>query len=217
MPNPQSARLSGDIRWSDNSPFNGFGVIGLVLPTAGGINWPELTIEPNAPKQRLPLWSTIPIKAGIFNQALGLWFTNDISPPNTKYAIWYYDTSGKMVGMPTDASDFFTVTLNPTTPPVYTLTVPSVGTEIPNPGELGITMSLVDTVDEIPGGVVNGVNASFVLSRPPVPPNSLKLWVDGVLMTQTTHYTVSGINITFVSAFKPITGQTIFASYRYIR
>jgi len=130
---PQSAKLNGVITWSDGSLFNGFAVIGLILPTSSGVAWPELTIEPNDLKQRLPLWSTIPIKDGSFNQALGLWFNTAINPPNSKYALWLYDLSGKQVLAPASSGDFFTVMTNPHTISVSSLTVPTAGTVIPNP------------------------------------------------------------------------------------
>jgi hypothetical protein len=70
--------------------------------------------------------------------------------------------------------------------------------------------------EEIPSGTVNGTNATFTIVNTPSPTTSLKLWVDGVLMTRTTHYTLSSTTITFVSSFKPITGQNIFTAYRYV-
>jgi len=69
--------------------------------------------------------------------------------------------------------------------------------------------------DEVPSGTVNGVNDTFTLTQTPSPAASLKLFVDGVLMQSTTNYTLSAGTITFVTAFIPITGQSIFASYRY--
>jgi hypothetical protein len=130
---PQSAKLSGTILWSDSSLFNGFAVIGLILPTSSGVNWPELTIEPNDVKQRLPLWSTIPVKDGEFNQSLGLWFNTAINPPNSKYALWLYDLSGKRVLSPSGSGDFFTVTTNPHVITVTPPAVPSAGTTVPDP------------------------------------------------------------------------------------
>lgn len=132
---PRVGKLTGTITWSDGSSFNGFAVVGLVLPTSSGTAWPELTLEPGSPRQRLPLWSTIPIINGAFNQQLGLWFNEDINPPNTKYIIYYYDTSLKTpaVGVPSGIGDAFTVTADPTTPPTYTLTAPIAGTAVPTP------------------------------------------------------------------------------------
>ena len=77
------------------------------------------------------------------------------------------------------------------------------------------TLTFTLTLDEVPSGTVNGVNDTFTLTQSPSPTVSLKLYVDGVLMEQSTHYTLSGATITFVTAFIPISGQTIFASYKY--
>lgn len=134
MSTPRTAKLSGTIQWSDGSNFNGFGVVGLVFPTSGGAAWPELSIEPNSPRQRIPQWAVIPIVDGAFNNQVGLWFNADIDPPNTKYAIFYYDSSNKLVGQPSSSSDFFQVTADPVAPPTYTLTVPTAGTSVPDPG-----------------------------------------------------------------------------------
>ena len=133
---PRVAKLSGTITWSDGSNFNGFAVIGLVFPTSGGNNWPALTIEPNSPKQEIPQWTAVPIVDGSFNNQIGLWYNTDIDPPNTKYAIWYLDAAYKYVGSPTNSSDFFQVTADPTAPPTYTLTVPIAGTTVPTPGDI---------------------------------------------------------------------------------
>jgi hypothetical protein len=69
--------------------------------------------------------------------------------------------------------------------------------------------------DETPSGTVNGVNDTFTLTESPSPTASLKLFVDGVMMTQGTHYTLAGATVTFGASYIPVSGQTIFASYRY--
>jgi len=69
--------------------------------------------------------------------------------------------------------------------------------------------------DEVPSGTINGSNDTFTLTHSPSPTDSLKLFLDGVLLKQGTHYTLSGSTITFVAAYIPQTGQTLFASYRY--
>ena len=133
MSSPRVGTLTGTITWSDGTNFNGFGVVGLVLPTSSGVAWPELSLEPGTPRQRLPLWSTIPIVEGTFNNQVGLWYNADINPPNTQYVIYYYDTSLKQVGIPSSISDAFTISAAQTTPPTYTLTVPIAGTTVPVP------------------------------------------------------------------------------------
>lgn len=69
--------------------------------------------------------------------------------------------------------------------------------------------------EEEPSGVVNGTNAVFTLSYNPNPDESLQLFVDGVLMEQGTHYALSGSTATFSADYIPVTGQSVFAVYRY--
>lgn len=68
---------------------------------------------------------------------------------------------------------------------------------------------------ETPTGVVNGVNAAFVLAHAPSPALGLILTKDGVVLQQGIgkDYTIAGTNITFVVA--PLTGSIIIAWYRY--
>lgn len=93
----------------------------------------------------------------------------------------------------------------------YRLTSPNIGSvNVPIPSPAATYF-----YDETPSGTVNGTNPTFTLTNTPSPSGSLKLFLDGVLLTQTTHYAISGTTITFVTAFIPRTGQTLFASYRY--
>jgi hypothetical protein len=83
-------------------------------------------------------------------------------------------------------------------------------------GDISLPLILsVSLVDEVPTGTINGVNSTFTLTRTPNPALSLKVWVDGVLMTQNSHYTLSGDTITFINPYQPFTGNTLFVSYRY--
>jgi len=68
---------------------------------------------------------------------------------------------------------------------------------------------------ETPGGVVNGVNPTFTLAYPPAPSTSLILWVNGLYMTPSVDYTISGSTITFLSPSIPQAGDVVTASYRY--
>lgn len=126
-------KLGGTINWSDGSPFNGYAVVGIVLPTVAAVPWVAATLENSLIRQVLPLWAGIPIEAGVFNTAAGLLYNADINPPNTKYAIYYFDQSLQQVGTPSGAGDFFTIAAATTIPPTYTLTVPTAGTTVPVP------------------------------------------------------------------------------------
>lgn len=68
---------------------------------------------------------------------------------------------------------------------------------------------------EIPGGTVNGTNATFTLAAGPSPAKSLELFKNGMLLCQGIDYTVSGATITFMNAAVPQSGDSLEASYRH--
>lgn len=61
-------------------------------------------------------------------------------------------------------------------------------------------------------GMGDGTDKTFSLDHTPVT-GSLRLYVNGALQTETTHYSISGADITFVSA--PTLNYPITASYDY--
>jgi hypothetical protein len=67
---------------------------------------------------------------------------------------------------------------------------------------------------EMPGGVVDGANATFTLASQPYPTSSLSLYRNGMLMKAGFDYTISGNTVQFVSAATPEPGDTLLASYR---
>ena len=132
---PQSATLdqSVTVSWSNGDVFNGFLLLGLVVPSSGGTSWAELDLGGQAPAERIPLWTKVPIVNGKFDGTVGVLYTSSIAPPNTKYAAWYYDqtlTPPRKIAGP---SDLFTVTTATLTPPSLTLTVPTAGVTPPTP------------------------------------------------------------------------------------
>ena len=130
---PRIGKLTGTITWSDGSPFNGFAEICLVLPvTSANATWPKLSVQQSTPLE-VPIWTRVPINGGLFEPSTGLWFNADLTPVGTKYAIYYYDLNGVLLGSPTG---LFTISGELTTPPIYTLTVPQSGTAIPAPVEV---------------------------------------------------------------------------------
>ena len=69
--------------------------------------------------------------------------------------------------------------------------------------------------DEVPSGVIDGVNSTFTLSYAPSPGLSLKVYKNGQLMQQNNDYTLSGSSIVFVSAATPQAGDSVVAFYRH--
>lgn len=132
---PQSATLdqSVTVSWSNGDTFNGFMLVGLVVPSTGGTAWAELDLGGQAPGERIPLWTKVPIVDGKFDSTVGILYNAAIAPPNTKYAAWYYDQSTNPPRQIAGPSDLFTVTSTPLTPPSLTLTVPTAGVTPPTP------------------------------------------------------------------------------------
>lgn len=64
---------------------------------------------------------------------------------------------------------------------------------------------------EIPSGVVDGINLVYTLSTTPHSNKAVKIYLNGLMMIQGTHYTVSGSTITFAGA--PQLGQIVYADY----
>jgi hypothetical protein len=70
--------------------------------------------------------------------------------------------------------------------------------------------------DEVPSGVINGVNDTFTLANAPSPTGSLMLFKSGLLMIKGgVDYSLSGSTITFVSGAEPATGENLICTYLY--
>ncbi len=70
------------------------------------------------------------------------------------------------------------------------------------------------TDGETPAGLINGSNAVFTLTAPPVPDTSLALYRNGLLQKLSVDYTLSGNTITFAAGSIPQAGDVLAASYR---
>ena len=132
---PSTATLNPatTITWSDESLFNGFLLLGLVVPTSGGTAWAELDLGGETTNERLPIFTRVAVVDGKFDTTVGILYNSAITPPNSKYAAWYYDTSvpARQINGP---STLFSVSATPLTPPTLTFTVPTAGVTAPTPG-----------------------------------------------------------------------------------
>lgn len=77
----------------------------------------------------------------------------------------------------------------------------------------GVALGFADA--ETPSGLINGTNSTFLLAHAPEPAGSLQLFRNGVRMTQSVDYSLSGNTITFFVASRPQTGDQLVAGYRY--
>ena len=69
-----------------------------------------------------------------------------------------------------------------------------------------------ESLDEIPSGLIDGVNTSFTIVNTPKV-GTFNLYLNGVKQYLNTHYTISGVNLTLTSA--PLAGDIITCSYIY--
>ena len=69
--------------------------------------------------------------------------------------------------------------------------------------------------NEVPGGTVDGTNATFTIASSGVTSQNLHLYVNGLLQKQgaSDDYTFSGTTITFNSGAIPVSGSNILATY----
>jgi len=84
------------------------------------------------------------------------------------------------------------------------------------PGTSSTTVNFVDAAT--PTGTINGTNLVFTLAYTPSPASSVKLYKNGLLLSQSSSgdYTISGTTITFNSTLTtPQTGDTLVVSYRH--
>lgn len=124
------ANAPGGVNWSNGKPFNGFILIGVVPPTSGGSDWPSVSFGFLDSSQRLPPFYVIKINNGVFDSSAAVFYNADLIPENVVYVAWYYDANKRMIAGPTTQ---FTVSSDPFTPPIPTLTAPSSGSNPPQP------------------------------------------------------------------------------------
>jgi hypothetical protein len=80
------------------------------------------------------------------------------------------------------------------------------------PGAASGTPGFIDT--EVPFGTIDGSNTAFALANAPNPSSSLTLFVNGILQTNGTDFSLASNRITFASGSKPHAGDVLQASYR---
>lgn len=131
---PRAGKFSDSVtvEWSDGTDFTGYAYVALVPPTYGvdddatSLEIRNFSAAPVEVPDRIP----IKIQEGKYIGSAALWYNADLTPPNSRYKMCLFDTTKRQV---TSFSDYFTVSTDPFTPPTLTPTVPSVGTNVPQP------------------------------------------------------------------------------------
>ncbi len=192
---PQYAKVTSvsPITWADGSLFSGYLLFGLALPTDSlGAVWGQVNLYGTS--QRLPIFTIIPIVEGQIDQNTSIFLTSQIDPPNTRYVLYWYDNTWKLVypfpsgTLPTA----FAVTTQPYVVTQPTLTSPTLptGSEYPapqtddsTPGSGPIPYAAFD--EFVLTGDADGVNTVFTI--PVTPLISAAIFIDGQKQDQSTY------------------------------
>jgi len=115
MSAPRKSTATGTIYWSNGDLFDGWLLIGVVPPQSGGTNWPTVKPSDMVSPIALPPFYMIRIKLGTPETNTKVFYTSDITPPNTEYVAWLCDINYQL--MTTEPSTTFTVTSTTFEPP----------------------------------------------------------------------------------------------------
>jgi hypothetical protein len=77
----------------------------------------------------------------------------------------------------------------------------------------GPTQIVYFSDSETPAGLINGLNTSFTVANTPT--SGLRVYKNGVLLTNGADYTVSGSTLTFTNTAIPNPTDTLLIYYRY--
>lgn len=121
------------------------------------------------------------------------------------------DTSGTVTVQPASTSGTWSLTL-PTTPGTsgQALTTDGAGITTWTTITSGSTINFADA--EVPSGVMNSINPTFTIANTPTA-GSLKVYLRGLRLKETSDYTLSGTTITMIVI--PDSGDSFIVDYRY--
>lgn len=119
------------VKWSDQTLFDGFLLIGVVPPTLSATDFISVAVGEQKGYIQLPRFYMISIVQGQCDPSVGVFWTSDLDPPGVTYVDWIYDRTGRK--LTANASIQFTVTADTFSPPIATLTVSTLGSTPPTP------------------------------------------------------------------------------------
>lgn len=199
-----------NITWSGGKPFNGYVLLIMALPSAGGAPWTRVALKDTRPRLRVPTRIRVPIREGVYDPDTQIWRTDSLVPPNVKYSSFFYDSTDRLIAIGPElfAVETATYTLAPPT-----LTDPDAALASPRPEDVPSTQTTMvyynaPTREDIEG-TKDGVNTAFTISKS-VYSVVLVIW-NGVVLDQGVHYTISGKDITMIAPNLPEVGDTFEA------
>lgn len=200
------------VTWSSGTNFDGYVLILLAMPT--GYSTQSAFIQGQNPVMPIAKRWRFWISDGNIDQGSTIPYSVSIEPPNTAYAVYWYDLNDNLIAGPTS---LVTIGASPYVLTVPTLTAPASTSVIPAPAPVSTSTQVGFSDQEPVQGTVNGTNTVFTILFAPSPQASLALFRNGVEQSQGIDYSIgsSGNTINWLSTPVPQTGDILRASYRY--
>lgn len=211
---PTSTKIltSSPVTWSNGSLFSGYLLLGLALPTDSlGAQWAEVNLYGTS--QILPKWTVIPIIEGVVDNNTSIFPNTQLDPPNTKYAIYWYDNTWKLIypfpagtlpSLVTITGAMYTIsqpTLTSPTAATPDLTpAPQTGDGTTSAGSQGYAIPAEYTL----AGTADGTNAVFAI--PVLPKIFASIFIDGQKQDPSTYSRVAAV-VTFNAP--PASGSSV--------
>ena len=186
---------SSTVQWSDGANFHGYVLFLLALPIFDGSAYTKAYLKGDQQQQtRIPIRAKFPVSDGVLNQDLRLWRNGSITPPNSKWIDYWYDETRNQVAV---GSSLITISTDPYTLTVPTLTVPSATGTTPTPEDQAIPSSqqITSVAPTVMAG--SGTGSSVTIATSPVV--LLGVFFNGQKLRSGTDFSIVGTTVTFTS------------------
>lgn len=134
MPQDEKSLISlsvNPLKWSDNSLFNGFILLGLGLPTSA-IPVVQVGYAVDNLFVRSPVFHWHRIKDGVFKTPFYVIRNDKITPPGTRWYAYFYDLSNRIVAPTMGSATALNINAANFTITPPTLTVPTTSATSPS-------------------------------------------------------------------------------------
>lgn len=190
----KKAKLTGEVLYSDDQPFSGWFVVGLVPPLRGVVPYQNFVLRDRGFRVDMPQWVTFRVRNGKYDDNARLRYNSEFSPANTQYVGYFVDHDGAV--MATEA----TFVVN--TPEIQidkTIVAPVVGPV--NPTLCANIRVCAPPSIHIPTGVADGVNSTFTL---PKTGQLILVYWNGQLLLEGIGYTITGTTLEYEPGYEPL-------------
>lgn len=122
MAEPRIGKFTANttITWADGHPFDGYILVGFSHTILVADLFPDIRVRNTGDGEPLPPFYKIPIKEGLADQSVGLFYNEDLIPHTSQYYAWLYTNKHVQATSPGLAFSVTTATIS--IPPFSTAT-----------------------------------------------------------------------------------------------